>query len=418
MKRELVILIWIVLVILLLGRLLSYRMYSPIEPSLDGMNIVGVVREDGKEGSTVSYILLGDLRLVLKGQSQFERGDVVLVSGSTSCTTHKFEEPYRCSRADIEPSQVRKIGFDEKERLYIFMDELRLYLQSIIAKSFSLRQSQLLSGILLGSQDLPSSFKGQLANVGLSHVVAASGMNVTLVAGLVFGLFKSVPGNKRFKVSIGICLIFFYGGITGFDPPIVRACLMSACLFIAPLLGRQSSSFITLFVAAYLMLWVEPGLLEDFGFLLSFTSMIGQIALITLDIKVTNIFGLVTEVLGQTIAAILATLPIVLIGFSKFSLISIATNVLVVWTIEPLMLLGGLVLLLGVVSQELAYLASLPVYPLLDYFLWVVEFFDRPEFVWNIEMNFVSGAGYYLLLTAVYFLLRSWLRKRRLVNTI
>lgn len=286
----------------------------------------------------------------------------------------------------------------------------RVNIEANMGKNINGLPGKLLTSIVFGGAELPNSFKAQLARVGLSHVVAASGMNVTLLAGGVYSLLRAFRFNRRLSVLLGIVLIVIYSSITGFEAPIVRAAIMASTLFLAPIVGRKSSGWAALLAAATIMLWVEPYLILNFGFLLSFTSMIGQMALIRLTAGVTDWWKVIIGIFGQTGAAILTTLPIVLIGFGKFSLVSIGTNALVLWTVEPLMILGIIITILGLVSTELARLASLPARPLLEYFLWVVQTFDRPEMVARISMNWLTAVGYYCLLAAAYLTL---LRKQR-----
>lgn len=267
--------------------------------------------------------------------------------------------------------------------------------------------ANLLIGILIGGTNLDRHFKSQLANVGLTHVVAASGMNVTFMVGF-FVLFLSVLRIKRMlKVLLVILFILFYSTITGFEPPIVRASVMAGFVLLAGLVGRPTSSIFALISAAYLMLWVDPSLLTSPSFLLSFTSMIGQIISSNIKFGLPIVLKSVADNFLQSLAAIIATLPIVLIFFAKFSLVSIITNVLVLWTIEPLMLLGTGAASLGFFFHTLSPIFLIPASVLLDYFLKIVQIFNHPEYLLVTPPLGLSFAlGYYLLLGSVMITLR------------
>lgn len=275
--------------------------------------------------------------------------------------------------------------------------------QSILPK----RDADLLSGVVLGSIDLNKTFKTQLTTVGLTHVVAASGMNVSLfTAGAlsILGLFKL---KLNLKFSLILCLILFYTTLTGFAPPIVRASLMAVILVIATILGRKVNTWYLLVMTAYIMLWVSPDLVVSPSFLLSFTSMTGQIFLSTIKLDLPKFPNLIIQVFLQSLAALVFTFPIVVIFFSSFSLIAIFTNVIVLWTVEPLMLLGGLIATLGLFFTPLAHALALPAQGLLEFFLWVVDTFGQLSFAkvhFGFSNNLTAGmfaVGYYLLLLAL-----------------
>ena len=182
---------------------------------------------------------------------------------------------------------------------------------------------------------------------------------------------------------------------------------MASFTLVAIASGRPTTGYGGLLLAAVLMLWVSPELLVSPSFLLSFSSMIGQIFLSGIRVELPKLVAPVIEVFLQSLVAIAFTFPIVVIFFSRFSLVALFTNPLVLWTIEPLMVLGGLMAPLGLfftpISQALAILAQ----GLLEFFLWVVNFFSQTSWT-TVHISFADNttallfaAGYYLLLTSV-----------------
>lgn len=265
-------------------------------------------------------------------------------------------------------------------------------------------QANLLSGILLGNIGLDQQFKLRLANAGLTHVVAASGMNISILSGFVLSLLSKIGIHKTLKVIIAVGCVIYYASLTGFAPPIVRATIMFLFSMTASLLGRQSSGIMGLMIAALLMLWVSPKLIIEPSFLLSFTSMAGQIYLGTLKINLPKVPALVIENFLQSFLILLFTLPIVVIFFAKFSLVAIFTNMLVLWTVEPLMILGGVEIVLKFFFTEAVELVTLPASGLLAYFLWVVDFFGRSS--WSVvHFSLAPGLPTILFVLGYYFTL-------------
>lgn len=284
---------------------------------------------------------------------------------------------------------------------------LRSLVSSLFESGLPALQANLMTSIMIGGKELDSKLLNELANTGLTHVVAASGMNLTLIVGMLLMLFSKIHAHKIVKVLIGYTLILFYSSITGFDPPIVRAGIMGALVLMAEVVGRKTSGFYTLGAAACIMLWVNPELSTNPSFLLSFTAMTGQIWLSTksdvLPEHKNPVIGFASDTFLQTMVATVFTLPIVAFFFSRFSLLSPLTNLLVLWTIEPLMILGGLIVVFGLLFTPFTWIISVPAKPLLDYFLWVVNFFgNNDHFVLRVNINSTLFiAGYYLFLAGI-----------------
>lgn len=287
---------------------------------------------------------------------------------------------------------------------------VRTHFESIYQTNLKRDQANLLTGIVLGGSSLNRQFKDKLANVGLTHVVAASGMNVTLVSGFILGLIKVFRPKRIYKISIAMIFILFYSTITGFDPPIVRATLMFAAVLLATLTGRQHSSIFALLISAYIMLWVEPSLTSSPSFLLSFTAMLGQIIASNIRFQLPTVISLTVDNFVQTIMTLVVTLPIVLIYFSKFSLISTVSNMLVLWTVEPLMILGAIA---GIFPPAL-----IPASALLEYFLKIVNIFNREEFLIQTgPVNIIFATGYYLVFLSVIIFFNDHFRKLKITNS-
>lgn len=269
-------------------------------------------------------------------------------------------------------------------------------------------EAALLLGIVFGikedmSQQLYTGFKV----TGVLHVIAASGENVSIVSGFLLALFGHFL-RRRYAIILTMLAICYYALLAGLDPSIVRASLMGLFAFGALLFGRQYYGFFSLIIVAWIMLMINPLQIEDVGFLLSFSSTIGIITLYPLLSKL-RLFQLpLLDDASTTIAAQIASLPVMLYFFSSYSLISIMVNFLVLWTVPILMMLGGvaaLLIFMPFVSQALLYLT----YPLLLYFEKVTLFFGQFPFrldLASLPTPFIIG--YYCLLTSIVLKLRRY----------
>jgi competence protein ComEC len=292
--------------------------------------------------------------------------------------------------------------------LFLSATWIRERIRETFSASLPPTGSSLLLGIVLGEKSLPDKFVKDLQATGLMHVVAASGMNVAIVAGFLM-TFLNHYFNRSLAIKLSILGIAFYTIIAGLEPSIMRASIMAVITFSAYILGRQNTAFVTLFLTASLMLLLNPDLIEDIGFQLSFAATAGMIFLrphLTVFKQKgkgssKNLSFLIQDDLAATIAAQLTTVPLLLVYFHTYGLLSIVVNSFVLWTIPPLMIIGGVASLLGLILPPIGSFVALLSLPFLFYFETVVRIFAPITPIFSI--NFLPWPiilGYYILLIA------------------
>ncbi|WP_198648974.1 ComEC/Rec2 family competence protein [Cyanothece sp. BG0011] len=114
----------------------------------------------------------------------------------------------------------------------------------------------------------PPDIRDLFVNMGLSHVLAASGFHVALLLGIIFWITRSLSPKK--KLIIGIIILILYVGLTGIQPSILRASLMGTAILISQVLERKTNALGTLLLSAFLLLLFNPLWIWDLGFQLSF----------------------------------------------------------------------------------------------------------------------------------------------------
>jgi len=294
---------------------------------------------------------------------------------------------------------------------------LRKKLIQLFESSLPEPSSSLLLGIFLGvKRGLPSDFYLALRKTGVLHVVVASGMNVTMVISFTLAIL-SYFFKRRLVLPLTFLAILFYTGLSGFDPPIVRAAIMGGVMLLGSFFGRLNLGVLSLFLAGFLMTFLDPKLIFDLGFQLSFLSTAGLIFIKPLFlIEKEDSFYLLKDDLTTTISAQLATLPILLSNFGQYQGLSLLVNTLVLWTTPILMGFGGAVVLLGLIFTPLARLGALLALPFLIYFEKIVVFVSQFSLAeirvgkWPIFFTL----AYYCLLTSI--LIFCYKRKSQLKN--
>lgn len=267
--------------------------------------------------------------------------------------------------------------------------------------------SALMLGIVFGiKEQMDSRFYANLQKSGLLHVIAASGMNIAMVGGF-FVAFFTLFLKRQLALIVSIFGILLYALLAGLEPSIVRAAIMGTLVLSAQLLGRQNSAFLGLFGAGFVMLFLNPPLIYDIGFQLSFMATFGLIYLrpvFTHNSRLRRLIekSLIGEDLVTTITAQVITLPILFINFGSYSLVSILVNAVVLWTVPILMIIGGASALLGLIFPPLGGLVSYLALPFLSYFEAVVNWFGSSSSQFTVHsLPFSIMIGYYLLLFAL-----------------
>ena len=229
----------------------------------------------------------------------------------------------------------------------------------------------LANGMILGIESgIPRELYEQFNLTGASHVIVISGSNIAIVSGLLLMLFSFVLGRRRTLAALlSITGIILYTLLVGADAAVVRAAIMGGLYVLAIAFNRQSIALITLFVAGLIMLLLNPLTLWDVGFQLSFMATLGLILFSTpLQTRWNAVIGKrlpgpVNSVLAEglliTLAAQLTTMPLVVIYFGRLSLISFLANLLILPVQPPIMIVGGVSILLGMVFLPLAQLIAM-----------------------------------------------------------
>jgi|SRR5882724_744497 len=265
--------------------------------------------------------------------------------------------------------------------------------------------ASLLLGIVFGAKEqFPPDFLQHLRTVGVLHVIAASGMNVSFFTGaLMFSLGTFL--KRRFAIILSIFGVIFYSLLVGFQASILRASIMAIIAFTASFFGRQNIAVTALFGTGYLMLLWQPSFLFDVGFQLSFLATLGILIIKPLLPLGKNI--ILSDDVGTTIAAELATLPVMLSTFGQYGLLSIVVNALVLWTVPILMFLGSLAVLFGFVFTPAGKLFLFFCLPFLLFFEKVVDFFGSLDWIMQIDsFGWSMVVGYYFFLGAMLITLK------------
>jgi ComEC/Rec2-related protein len=231
-----------------------------------------------------------------------------------------------------------------------FFAKQKNYLNNLLSRRVPKPESDLAAGLLWGERAfLPKELTIAFQRVGLSHIVAVSGYNFTIILLVLSQLLIRLGLNK--KTGWPLLLIFISGFIifTGASGSVWRAGLMSGLTVVAYALGRKLAFFTLISLATVFLAAVTPALLVfDIGFQLSVAATLGLVyAAGPLEKILAAVPVLIRSTLATTLAAILSTAPLILCYFGNFSIIALLANILVLPLIAWNMSWALLVLVLG-----------------------------------------------------------------------
>lgn len=237
--------------------------------------------------------------------------------------------------------------------------------------------ASLLNGILFGLRaNFPKDFYAALITTGTIHIIALSGQNISILIRVISEM--TITFGRRISIIVTILMIVGFVLFVGTQPTIVRAALMGFFSLLAVFFGRKDWALLSLVLAAGIMLLIFPAWAFEISFQLSFFATLGIILFAgRTTLKQTNWKREIKQdfllQLRTTLAAQLFTVPIILIYFQQVSLISPVTNVLIGWTITPIMILGFITALSGWLFLPLGQFVGLLVWVPLEYLVMVVN---------------------------------------------
>lgn len=284
-------------------------------------------------------------------------------------------------------------------------------------KSLPFPESELLGAMILGDKQLlPQYLKDSFSKTGLSHITAISGMHITIIALILDIILKRKNKlNRHQTFYLTTFLLIIYILLVGAPTSAIRARIMTIILLLSKKIKRQYFSIRALVLAGGVMLLWNPTLLRfDIGFQLSFLAVLGIVFLSPFLILWLNklikkdSFSSFKSIVAMTLAAQLATLPILIYNFGTFSASAPITNILIVPILPFIIGFGFAGIIFGLLSQTLGMIFSFPVYLLLKFVIGISSFFEKFKLS-NIKIETFSPSFiilYYLALIFIIFYLK------------
>ena len=279
-----------------------------------------------------------------------------------------------------------------------------------IARGMPAREADLARGFVLGADEgIDARTEEDFRRSGLAHLLAVSGQNVTLLALLAMPLLAAfgIPLRERLFWVLG--LIAAYVSLAGAGPSIQRAAVMGAAGLGATLAGRRRSRLFALVAALLVTLAVDPAIAGEIGWQLSFAAVAGIFVLATpIREAISSRPGAsgwrraLAEGSAVTVAATLATAPLVAFHFGTFSTTTLVANLLAMPAVAPAMWLGMASAAAAQVPGFPVEVLNVPNAFLLAYIAEVAAWCGRPDWAeLPVSLDGAELAASYLAIAAV-----------------
>lgn len=299
-------------------------------------------------------------------------------------------------------------------KLYKTLSNIKNGLENNIDNFISSPQSGILNAIIWGDeQGIPNDLKDKLNITGTRHIVAVSGMNITIIGGILFSFLIAVGFWRRQAFFFSIIILILFILMIGAPASAVRAGIMAGLLIFAQIFGRVSRiSRAVIFAGAAMLVQNSLLLKYDVGFQLSFAAVLGIIYLKpTFDrwfSKFPKNFG-VKDILSMTLSAQFAAFPILIYNFGQISAISPFVNILIVSLLPLLTIAGFGVATIGAAWQNLGQVLSWPLWLILTYVVKIIDWFSQFLFA-----SVSVGKGSWVLVVGYYAVLIWLVRKSKI----
>ena len=276
--------------------------------------------------------------------------------------------------------------------LYRIAGSVREKIDAVYRHILSDTEYALLKAIFLGDKaDLSKEQKLLYEENGMAHLLAVSGLHVSIVGGMLFRFLRKKGRSYAFSCMVGSGILFFYAVMTGFGNSVFRAAVMFFCFLLAQYFGAEYDMISAMSLAGILMLLDHPWRLMESGCVISFASIfsIGMILPIAKELLKKRSKNRLTEgefpiespkrkfirqAFFANVIISMSITPLLLRFFYQWSPYSILLNLFVIPAMSPLLMSAVLGGILGFFSDVAAFLGCIPAVILLRIFETVFRF--------------------------------------------
>lgn len=366
-------------------KIILYRNNTSWKPC--NANILLYVKKQvGLSATPGQYVLLNNVSLRLQSKAPFPY--------CKSQSEFYFQQNISGLISIDQSNKIYVLPYQRKNWLYRIQQIRELVLRQTNKYFASASERAIFQSLFFGYRaEMDSELTNAYATAGVIHILSVSGLHVGII--YLFFIFLTSPLKQHyilriFRTLLVISAIWFYGLLTGYSPPVIRSCSMFTILGLAQLLQRESFSFNSLFLSAFIILLFAPHQLFNVGFQLSYAAMAGIFLFyqpFSQVMQSKNFLGKhITELIAVSLAAQLGTLPFTLYYFNSFPLYFLIANLVIVPLATLIMYTGIIFLALLPIGSVVTHAAQL----LSSLITWLNKIV-----IWIEQLPYASLKGFY-----------------------
>ena len=320
---------------------------------------------DVYDGDLASYVLKGKINgtqkakiTLLTNELDADYGDILSIE---RCNFEGFERDYlfdsrtwnksRHIYLEAEKIEGLTVTKTDSARLRRILSNFREHMVSELRVEMGSETGGFLSGMIFGEkQYIENNVRTSLYKTGIGHILAVSGLHVSIIAAVFMRLMKSARINKYFRFGAVNCLFALLIMLTNYPVSAIRAALMLDTMYSAELFGQQNDSFNSLSISALAISLCDPYAVYSSGFILSLSGTFGIAVFspyMSEKFDSDTFFGKLGKIVSAAVCTSLAVMPASVYYFDETSLIAPLANILLVPLCTASMILGLIFILTG-----------------------------------------------------------------------
>ncbi|MFN8674538.1 MAG: DNA internalization-related competence protein ComEC/Rec2 [Candidatus Sericytochromatia bacterium] len=259
-------------------------------------------------------------------------------------------------------------------KFYIIKTKNKLL--SVFYQNMPKESADFVSSLVFGAKSVPVSkeIQNDFTNVGLSHVLAASGMQVSLIMATGLFIITFLKINQILGVFLTLLTLLFYMALTDFPPSILRAGFLNIIILLVSLKKEKIDTLKTLFLIVLLLIIYDPLLIHDIGFQFSILATFALLyAVKILEKKLTLVPYFFSNVIAIIISAQLFVLPLQIYYFSEISIMFLPANLIATVFVDLLTILAIITTIINLAIPFLGVILGKILYFIISIFIYIVE---------------------------------------------
>ena len=317
---------------------------------------------DGEEVSFTAALTTGSH--VSPGDKIAAVCEVSAIKNSSSFDSEKY---YLSKGATLAASADTVLITGESSSLASKASRLNSKFCSILEENLSPDAYGVSAAVLLGNRaGLSDSVKSDFSRIGISHLIAISGMHVSFICVAIISLLRKFGIGKRTASVFVILAMIFYMFLTGFTPSVVRAAIIACIASLITILGISYDSFTALSVCGAVMIIADPYVSQSAAMQLSFCAYAGCLAGSHLIKRIKyfdtkrddgipkRIFVRIIKAIVFTLVIVLTSVPVMTLYFDELSLLSPFSNIIFIPAFSAILYLSVLILIFSPIAPVCA----------------------------------------------------------------